>query len=141
MQVVVAARDSRLTIEGNHNTLADIFGEVDSYGLAICGVGNIVIDIFRTGIVPLAENCPSGAVVGAHKHYKLVVGLTAGSGAVTAAIFRQGKVEGKLGGLHAGQRDGGSDQPTLVVTIDIASGMVVENIVAGAKAPSIGVCR
>ena len=71
MEVIVSIACRGFAVERNHERAAGISAQVNRYFLS--GSSDIVIDIHCSGIVPLAEDSPSSAIIGGSQYYKSVV--------------------------------------------------------------------
>ena len=64
MQVVVGIACGGFAVEGDAHRLASIAAQINADRLARGGVVDVVVNVFRTAVVPLAQDAPMGLVVG-----------------------------------------------------------------------------
>ena len=112
--------------------MAVIGTHVEGHVLAGFGGTDVVIDIFSALFVgPLAQDGPSGHVVGGNQHHELVVGAIGFRSHCTGSIGSQGHVEFQVVNTHLEFR---GDQPPLVIAIDVDIGVVAsQHVVVGAE--------
>ena len=100
VQVVVSIACCRLAVECDGNALAGVVAQVDGNMLTDGSIGNIIVDILRTGVVPLAQDTPC-LTVGGDEDNELVVGAGGLGSAEGTAVGGQSQVEAQLHvGLH-----------------------------------------
>ena len=135
MQIVVCILCRGFPVEGNLYTLSVIAAEVNEHILARSRGGDVIVNVCRTGIVPLAQDRPGIAIIVGDQHDKPVIGACRLRGDKRTVVGSQGEVktEGRVGV----QRSGRSDKPIVTIcTVNIYSSVTIENAVARAKIPA-----
>ena len=93
MQVIVAARCCRFTVEGNLHHLAIVGRKIDG-DIFTCS-SNGVKDMFRTAVVPLTQDMP--CIVGIDQDDESVISLqSVVFNRIFVVIVRQGEVEAQV---------------------------------------------
>ena len=135
MQIVVCILCRGFPVEGNLYTLSVITAEVNEHILTRSRGGDVIVNVRRTGIVPLAKDGPCGTIIVGYQHDEPVIGACRLRGGKRTAVGSQGEVktEGRVGV----QRSGRSDKPILTIcTVNIHSCVAVKNAVNRAKIPA-----
>ena len=117
MEVAVGTRCGLATVEGYSHGLTGIAGEV--YREIVTSVANVVEDICRARVVPLAQNSPCGHIVGRDEDNKSGVCIRniRGRGCVVAVVSGNGGIE--IQDEVIAESDTGGYQPVFVGRVNI----------------------
>ena len=136
VQVVVGVGYGGFAVEGNGDVLAGIAAQVDGNEFASGSGSDVVIDIFRASIVPLAQGGPCFTTIGRDKNGETVVGASGCGSTQCAAKGGQCQIEGKLDVVF--HKYGRGDQPVIATgAIDVDTGVAIKHAIACAKRPAI----
>ena len=142
MQVVVSIACSRFAVEGDTHRLTGIDAQINADRLACGGVGDVVVNVGRSVVVPFAQDAPIGLVVGGDQHDKSVIDTCRSrSRNIDPRVCGQGKVE--VQGEAILHINGRGDEPIFCACPpNIESCMAIEYSIAAAQTPaaSIGQC-
>ena len=139
VQVVVGVVLGRLAVEGEAYLKAfiSIFSQVDAHLFASGGVSDVVVDIFRIRVVPLAQDIPSLTVVDGSQHDESVICAIGFRSGNSTAPSGQSQVKSK--GFTRLNNMTWGDEPTLTsCTPNLKISMVVKDTVISSKMPIWG---
>ena len=142
MQVVVGIACSRFAVEGDTHRLTGIDAQINADRLACGGIGDVVVNVGGSVVVPFTQDAPMSLVIGGDQHNKAVVGTCHfRSGNIVPRVCSQGKVE--VQGEAVLHINGWGDEPGFCACPpNIESYMVIEYSIFAAKGPaaSTGQC-